>query len=119
MRLRISNRRIARSTAGDVAILIFLGLGAVYMALPMFYAICQAFKPLNELFIFPPQFLPRHHNLEQFQRPLSAHGPILGSHVAVSLQLSVHRGRGQRGQCDLGVPLRLCPWLSTTLRGGT
>ncbi|HBG09304.1 MAG: carbohydrate ABC transporter permease [Limnochordia bacterium] len=66
MRLRISNRRIARSTAGDVAILIFLGLGAVYMALPMFYAICQAFKPLNELFIFPPQFLPRHPTLSNF-----------------------------------------------------
>ena len=66
MRLRISNRRIARSTAGDVAILIFLGLGAVYMALPMFYAICQAFKPLNELFIFPPQFLPRHPTMSNF-----------------------------------------------------
>ena len=66
MRLKISNRRIARSTAGDVAILIFLGLGAVYMALPMFYAICQAFKPLNELFIFPPQFLPRHPTLSNF-----------------------------------------------------
>ena len=66
MRLRISNRRIARSTAGDVAILIFLGLGAVYMALPMFYAICQAFKPLNELFIFPPQFLPHHPTLSNF-----------------------------------------------------
>jgi ABC-type glycerol-3-phosphate transport system permease component len=49
-----------------VAILIFLGLGAVYMALPMFYAICQAFKPLNELFIFPPQFLPRHPTLSNF-----------------------------------------------------
>lgn len=66
MRLRISNRRLARSAAGDVTILIFLGLGAAYMALPMFYAICQAFKPLNELFIFPPQFLPRHPTLDNF-----------------------------------------------------
>lgn len=66
MRLRISNRRLARSTAGDAAILTLLALGAIYMALPMFYAICQAFKPLNELFIFPPQFLPRHPTLSNF-----------------------------------------------------
>lgn len=66
MRLRISHRRLARSTGGDVVILIFLGLGAIYMALPMFYTICQAFKPLNELFIFPPQFLPRHPTLSNF-----------------------------------------------------
>lgn len=66
MRLRISNRRLARSMGGDLSILIFLVLGALYMALPMIYAISQAFKPLNELFIFPPQFLPRHPTLNNF-----------------------------------------------------
>lgn len=66
MRLRISNRRLARSMGGDLSILIFLGLGALYMALPMIYAVSQAFKPLNELFIFPPQFLPRHPTLDNF-----------------------------------------------------
>ena len=66
MRLRISNRRLARSMGGDLSIFIFLGLGALYMALPMIYAVSQAFKPLNELFIFPPQFLPRHPTLNNF-----------------------------------------------------
>ncbi len=66
MDLRIRNRRLARSTAGDVFIFIILLVGAGFMALPMFYAICQAFKPLNELFIFPPQFLPRHPTLDNF-----------------------------------------------------
>ena len=37
------------------------------MSLPMIYTICQAFKPLNELFIFPPQFFPRHPTLDNFR----------------------------------------------------
>ena len=66
MGLRISNRRLARSTGGNVAIFLFLAVGALFMALPMIYAISQAFKPLNELFIFPPQFFPRHPTLDNF-----------------------------------------------------
>lgn len=45
-----------RSRGGDFAInlmLLFLGL---LMALPMYYTIIQAFKPLNELFLYPPKF---------------------------------------------------------------
>lgn len=66
MALQIRNKRHARSTGGDIVIFTFLALGALFMALPMIYAVCQAFKPLNELFIFPPQFFPRHPTLENF-----------------------------------------------------
>lgn len=45
-----------RSMGGYIATLIFLLLFACIMVLPMVYLICQAFKPLNELWIFPPRF---------------------------------------------------------------
>lgn len=67
MKFRIRRRRLARSTGGDLVIFAVLGAGALFMSLPMIYTICQAFKPLNELFIFPPQFFPRHPTLDNFR----------------------------------------------------
>lgn len=43
-----------------------LAVIAAFMALPLFYTVFQAFKPLDEIFIFPPQFLPRHPTVENF-----------------------------------------------------
>lgn len=37
------------------------------MSLPMIYTICGAFKPLNELFLFPPQFFVRNPTLDNFK----------------------------------------------------
>lgn len=64
--LRAKRARLYRSTTGDVFIFSILTVIAAFMALPMFYTIFQAFKPLDEIFIFPPQFLPRHPTLENF-----------------------------------------------------
>lgn len=61
------NRRLSRSTGGDIAILIMLALGAAFMALPMVFAISNAFKPLNELFLFPPQLFVRNPTLNNFR----------------------------------------------------
>ena len=36
------------------------------MSLPLVWTISNAFKPLNELFIFPPQFFVRHPTLNNF-----------------------------------------------------
>lgn len=63
---RVKQARLYRSTSGDVVIFCILGMIAAFMALPMFYTVFQAFKPLDEIFIFPPQFLPRHPTLENF-----------------------------------------------------
>ncbi|HHY09216.1 MAG TPA: carbohydrate ABC transporter permease, partial [Firmicutes bacterium] len=41
--------------------------GGIFSALPLVYAINNAFKPLNELFIFPPQFFVRNPTLLNFQ----------------------------------------------------
>ena len=45
-----------RSAGGDFGITIFLVILGVVMFLPLYYTVIQSFKPLNELFTFPPKF---------------------------------------------------------------
>lgn len=66
MKIRLRDKTFARSTVGDVTLLIFLTAGAAFMSLPLVYTISNAFKPLNELFIFPPQFFVRNPTLGNF-----------------------------------------------------
>lgn len=49
-------KRLNRSLAGDIWIGIFLFAFGSFMALPMIYAICTAFKPADELWVYPPRF---------------------------------------------------------------
>ncbi|ETT73199.1 MULTISPECIES: carbohydrate ABC transporter permease [Paenibacillus] len=59
-------KRLNRSFA--VSFMLFgllLGFGA-FMVLPLIYTVNNAFKPLDELFIFPPRFLVRNPTLENF-----------------------------------------------------
>ncbi|MDI9420340.1 MAG: carbohydrate ABC transporter permease [Bacillota bacterium] len=64
--IRIRKKRLSRSTGGDLVIFFFLAIGAAFMAMPMVYTISQAFKPLNELWLFPPQFFVRNPTLNNF-----------------------------------------------------
>ncbi len=48
--------RVNRSLSGDLGVTIFLVICAIIMALPLYFAIIQSLKPMNELFIFPPLF---------------------------------------------------------------
>jgi ABC-type glycerol-3-phosphate transport system permease component len=64
--LRIRDRRLCRSAGGDAVILVLLAGGAAFMSLPLVYAIGNSLKPLNELFLFPPQFFPRHPTLRNY-----------------------------------------------------
>ncbi|HIW73212.1 MAG TPA: carbohydrate ABC transporter permease [Firmicutes bacterium] len=58
--------RPARSAAGDAATAgLLLGFGA-FMILPLLYAVCSAFKPLDELFLFPPRFFVSRPTLDNF-----------------------------------------------------
>lgn len=66
MRRMIWSHRQSRSFGGDLAILLFIAAGACFSALPLVYAISNAFKPLNELFVFPPQFFVRNPTLDNF-----------------------------------------------------
>ncbi len=67
MKLSSRARRINRSTGGDIFIFVVLGIAAAFMALPLVYAVSNAFKPLNELFLFPPQFFVRNPTLDNFR----------------------------------------------------
>jgi ABC-type glycerol-3-phosphate transport system permease component len=50
------DKRINRSRAGDLSVFFFLSLFSLFMLFPFAYAILQSFKPLEELFLYPPRF---------------------------------------------------------------
>lgn len=56
-----------RSVGGTVAIFIFLCIFGVFMILPLVYAVCNAFKPIEELYIFPPRFFVKSPSLDNFR----------------------------------------------------
>ncbi|MBR4332069.1 MAG: carbohydrate ABC transporter permease [Clostridia bacterium] len=49
-----------------VVILFFLTVVALISLLPIVYVICNAFKPLEELFVYPPQFFVRNPTMQNF-----------------------------------------------------
>jgi ABC-type sugar transport system, permease component len=53
--LRRENK-INRSLLGDLTLFLMLGIFGAFMALPLVFVISNAFKPLDELFLFPPRF---------------------------------------------------------------
>lgn len=54
--MNIGKRKISRTRAGDVSVFLFLSLFSLFMLFPFVYAILQSFKPLDELFLYPPRF---------------------------------------------------------------
>ena len=66
-KFKLIKPRAGRSLAGDILNFVFLGLFAAVMVLPMVYAISNAFKPLDELFVFPPRFFVRNPTLDNFK----------------------------------------------------
>lgn len=62
MRRRSPNR----SLGGDLAVYLFLGVVAVGMLIPLVFAIASAFKPLDELFRYPPDLFPRNPTTNNF-----------------------------------------------------
>lgn len=65
--MQIRKKRLTRSAGGDFAIFVVLIAGGIFSALPLVFAISNAFKPLNELFLFPPQFFVRNPTLDNFK----------------------------------------------------
>ena len=58
-------KRMSRSVGGDIALFLMLCLFGAFSAYPLLYTIFAAFKPLNELFIYPPQFYVENPTMEQ------------------------------------------------------
>lgn len=60
-------KQLNRSVAGNVGVTIVLSLFGAFMLLPMIYSVCQALKPMDELFVFPPRFFVRNPTLKSFR----------------------------------------------------
>ncbi len=65
-RLRPKRKRLSRSRAGSVALGLLLAVFAAFMALPLVYTVSTAFKPIDELFLFPPRFFAIRPTLRNF-----------------------------------------------------
>ncbi len=59
-------RRTSRSRAGNILLCVVVGLFAVTMAMPLVLIVSNAFKPLDELLVFPPRLFPRNWTLSNF-----------------------------------------------------
>ena len=60
-------KQLNRSVAGNVGVIIVLTIFGAFMLLPMIYSVCQALKPMDELFVFPPRFFVRNPTLKSFR----------------------------------------------------
>ena len=67
-KLRTRRHRVvlSRSAGGDAGITVVLTILGAFMFLPMVYAVSQAFKPLDELWMYPPRFFVRQPTLKNF-----------------------------------------------------
>jgi ABC-type glycerol-3-phosphate transport system permease component len=54
------NRKVNRSFMGSFSLFLVLAAFGAFMVLPLIYTISNAFKPLDELFLFPPEFIVSH-----------------------------------------------------------
>lgn len=63
---RITSSRINRSRGGNIASLLMLILLGTFMLLPLIFVASNAFKPLDELFIYPPRLFVRHPTTDNF-----------------------------------------------------
>ena len=59
VKLAKRTKKLSRSTGGTVALFLILAIFGVFMSLPLVLTISNAFKPLDELFYFPPRFFVR------------------------------------------------------------
>ncbi|MGL6174401.1 MAG: carbohydrate ABC transporter permease [Cellulosilyticaceae bacterium] len=69
IRQRIQQRKITRrnrSLSGDIGLTIVLGLFGLFSAYPLIFIITNAFKPLSEVFIFPPKLSVENPTLNNF-----------------------------------------------------
>jgi ABC-type glycerol-3-phosphate transport system permease component len=66
-RLFTRKRNLNRSIWGDLGLLILLAAFGFFSAYPLIMTASNAFKPLDELFLFPPRLLPRNLTLGNFK----------------------------------------------------
>ena len=65
-RIKMKRRQPNRSRGGDIGVYLVLVLFASFMVIPLIFSVCQAFKPLDEIYKFPPTILVRNPTLDNF-----------------------------------------------------
>lgn len=65
--MKKTNKKVSRSLGGTITLGLFIALIGVVMALPLIYVVSSAFKPLEELFLFPPRIFPQNPTLTNFK----------------------------------------------------
>lgn len=66
MKKRAEYKRYTHSRLGNFTYFFFLILAGAFSMLPFIYCICTAFKPLDELLVFPPRFFVHRPTVENF-----------------------------------------------------
>lgn len=69
-----TQKKLNRSLPVNIMLFIILALFGAFMALPLIYAINNAFKPLDEIFIFPPRFFVINPTMDNFYDLVSLMG---------------------------------------------
>lgn len=64
--MALFKKKVNRSLPVTILLFLFLTGMAAFMAIPLVFAVNNAFKPLNELFMFPPRFFVRNPTLDNF-----------------------------------------------------
>ena len=65
--LKLKRRKPNRSIGGDIGIYILLILFGIFFVLPLVYSISSAFKPLDEIYLYPPRFFVKNPTFNNFQ----------------------------------------------------
>lgn len=64
--IRRRTRKVNRSRAGNATVVVFLTLIGAFTVIPLVFQINNAFKPLDEFFLFPPRLFVQNPTLSNF-----------------------------------------------------
>lgn len=98
MRHRQHAVRVNRSMGGNIVLLVLISALAVFMLVPMLYVVNNAFKPVEELFLFPPRIFvqnPTFNNFTALSNLMGELGMPLTRYVFNTLLLTVVGTLGQ------------------------
>lgn len=70
--LRIKGKYLFSISPSRICLMVFLTALACFMAMPLVYVISTAFKPLDELYLFPPRFFTHRPQFSNFSDLFSA-----------------------------------------------
>ncbi|MCS7367494.1 MAG: carbohydrate ABC transporter permease [archaeon YNP-WB-062] len=70
MELRSTNRKNLQEVIGDIGAYIILSIFGVIMLLPFLWMVSTSLKPPDEVFTFPPEFIPKHIAWDNYRRAL-------------------------------------------------